>query len=97
MGVPRDVPDERYFWYQYATLFQNTTKPVVVVCDTLADMEAITAMAAAIAGGMDRLANFLTFCSTLNQQRPYNTLPQQRKNCSFVPGTAFRSPTPQHL
>ncbi len=58
MGVPRDVPDDRYFWYQYATLLQNSTKPIVVVCDTLADMEAITAMAAAVAGGMDRLSQF---------------------------------------
>ncbi|MAU01542.1 MAG: trimethylamine methyltransferase [Anaerolineaceae bacterium] len=58
MGVPRDVPDERYFWHQYATLLRNSRKPIVVVCDSLADMEAITAMAAAVAGGMDRLAQF---------------------------------------
>ncbi len=58
MGVPRDVPDGRYFWHQYATLLRNSTKPIVVVCDSLADMEAITAMAAAVAGGMDRLAQF---------------------------------------
>ncbi|MCA9921484.1 MAG: trimethylamine methyltransferase family protein, partial [Anaerolineales bacterium] len=58
MGVPRDVPEERYFWYQYATLLHNCTKPIVVVCDSLADMEAITAMAAAVAGGMDRLSQF---------------------------------------
>jgi trimethylamine--corrinoid protein Co-methyltransferase len=58
MGVPRDVPDERYFWHQYATLLRNCTKPIVVVCDSLADMEAITAMAAAVAGGMDRLSQF---------------------------------------
>lgn len=58
MGVPRDVPDGRYFWYQYATLLRNSSKPIVVVCDSLADMEAITAMAAAVAGGMDRLAQF---------------------------------------
>lgn len=58
MGVPRDVPDGRYFWHQYATLLQNTTKPIVVVCDTLADIKAITAMFAAVAGGMDRLSQF---------------------------------------
>lgn len=58
MGVPRDVPDEHYFKHQYATLLQNSTKPIVIVCDTLADMEAITAMAAAVAGGMDRLSQF---------------------------------------
>lgn len=58
MGVPRDVPQERYFWFQYATLLQNSTKPIVVVCDTLADMEAITAIFAAVAGGPERLAQF---------------------------------------
>ncbi|MFZ0545350.1 MAG: trimethylamine methyltransferase family protein [Candidatus Promineifilaceae bacterium] len=58
MGVPRDVPDDRYFWHQYATLLQNTTKPIVVVCDTLADLEAITAMFSAVAGGMDHLSQF---------------------------------------
>lgn len=58
MGVPRDVPEDRYFWHQYAALLQNTTKPIVIVCDTLADMEAITAMFAAVAGGMDRLSQF---------------------------------------
>ena len=58
MGVPRDVPDGRYFWHQYATLLRHNRKPIVVVCDSLADMEAITAIAAAVAGGMDRLAQF---------------------------------------
>lgn len=58
MGVPRDVPQERYFRHQYATLLCHTTKPIVVVCDSLADMEAITAMAAAVAGGMDRLSQY---------------------------------------
>ena len=56
MGIPRDVPAERYFRHQYATMLRHTTKPTVVVCDNLADMEAIAAMAAAAAGGMDRLA-----------------------------------------
>ena len=37
-------------------MLRHTTKPTVVVCDNLADMEAIAAMAAAAAGGMDRLA-----------------------------------------
>lgn len=56
MGIPRDVPPERYFRHQYATMLRHTTKPTVVVCDNLADMEAIAAMAAAAAGGMDALA-----------------------------------------
>ncbi len=58
LGVPRDVPGSRYFWHQYATLLQNTTKPIVVVCDTLADLEAITAMFSAVAGGLERLSQF---------------------------------------
>lgn len=58
MGVPHDVPDGRYFWHQYATLLRNSTKPLVVVCDSLADMEAITALAAAVAGGMECLSEF---------------------------------------
>jgi trimethylamine---corrinoid protein Co-methyltransferase len=56
MGIPRDVPPERYFRYQFATMLRHTTKPTVVVCDTPADMEAIAAMAAAAAGGLDQLA-----------------------------------------
>lgn len=58
VGVPRDVPDVTYFRPQFAALLRNTTKPIVVVCDTLADMEAITAMAAAAAGGMDKLVEY---------------------------------------
>jgi trimethylamine---corrinoid protein Co-methyltransferase len=64
MGVPVDVPGEFYFRYQYATLMRNTDKPMVVVCNDLADLEAITAMAAAAAGGVDRLKehpNFLVY------------------------------------
>jgi trimethylamine--corrinoid protein Co-methyltransferase len=39
-------------------MLRNTSKPIVVVCDTKADMEAITAMAAAAAGGMDKLVQY---------------------------------------
>ena len=56
-GVPRDVPPERYYRHQFATMIRNTTKPIVFVCDGLADIEAIGAMAAAVAGGMERLSN----------------------------------------
>jgi trimethylamine--corrinoid protein Co-methyltransferase len=61
MGVPDDVPSEFYYRYQYAELLRNTSKPMVVVCNNLADLEAITAMAAAVAGGMDRLERYPTF------------------------------------
>ena len=56
VGVPRDAPAETYFRHQYAAMLRNTTKPIVIVCNTRDDLEAITAMAAAAAGGMEELA-----------------------------------------
>jgi trimethylamine--corrinoid protein Co-methyltransferase len=61
MGVPNDVPSETYYRYQYATILRNTSKPMVVVCNDLADIESITAMAAAATGGLDWLERFPTF------------------------------------
>jgi trimethylamine--corrinoid protein Co-methyltransferase len=61
MGVPRDVPAEIYYRFQYATILKNTTKPMVVVCNDLADLEAITAMSAAAAGGAEALEQRPTF------------------------------------
>jgi trimethylamine---corrinoid protein Co-methyltransferase len=58
VGVPRDVAAESYFPHQFATLLRHAVKPIVVVCHTLADMEAITAMAAAAAGGTDNLSRY---------------------------------------
>jgi trimethylamine--corrinoid protein Co-methyltransferase len=55
MGVPRDIPTDTYFRHQFATILRYTTKPIVAVCGNLADMETITAMAAAVAGGAERL------------------------------------------
>jgi trimethylamine--corrinoid protein Co-methyltransferase len=55
MGVPRDVPSEVYYRYQYAALMRHTSKPIVVVCNDRADLEVITAMAAAAAGGSQQL------------------------------------------
>ncbi|MCL4303792.1 MAG: trimethylamine methyltransferase family protein [Anaerolineae bacterium] len=60
VGIPRDVPTERYFLDQFATMLRHTTKPIVFVCDGLADIEAIAAMAAAVAGGPERLAQHPT-------------------------------------
>lgn len=60
IGIPRDAPTERYFRYQFATMLRHTTKPIVVVCDNRADMEAIAAMAAAAAGGAERLERYPT-------------------------------------
>lgn len=57
-GVPRDVPEETYYRHQFATMLRHTSKPIVFVCNDLKDIEAIGAMAAAVAGGMERLAQF---------------------------------------
>jgi trimethylamine--corrinoid protein Co-methyltransferase len=58
VGVPRDAPEERSYRHQFATMIRNTTKPVVFVCDGLADIQAIAAMAAAVAGGMEKLSHY---------------------------------------
>jgi trimethylamine--corrinoid protein Co-methyltransferase len=58
VGVPVDAPSERTYLYQFATMVRNTTKPVVFVCDDLADIQAIGEMAAAVAGGMDKLTQY---------------------------------------
>ncbi len=61
VGVPRDVPTEGYYRHQFAAMIKNTTKPIVVVCDGREDIETIAHMAAAVAGGMDKLAQYPTF------------------------------------
>jgi len=52
VGIPRDVPPRRYFRHQFAAMLRNTVKPTVFVCNDLADIEAIAAIAATVAGGM---------------------------------------------
>jgi trimethylamine--corrinoid protein Co-methyltransferase len=57
MGIPADLETDNgsaYRW-QFAKMIENTTKPIVFVCDDRADCEAIAAMAAVPAGGMDGL------------------------------------------
>lgn len=56
IDIPRDVPTRFYYRHQFAAMIRNTVKPSVFVCNDLADIEAIAAMAAAVVGGMDRLA-----------------------------------------
>jgi trimethylamine--corrinoid protein Co-methyltransferase len=58
VGIPRDVPVKGHYRHQFAAMLRHTTKPIVFVCDGLADIETIAAMAAAAAGGMDRLAQY---------------------------------------
>jgi trimethylamine---corrinoid protein Co-methyltransferase len=55
MGIPVDLVDTNVYRHQFALLVEHTSKPIVFVCDDKADCEAIAAMAAAAAGGMDQL------------------------------------------
>ncbi len=55
MGIPSDVDTANVYRQQYALMLEHTTKPAVFVCDDRADCEAIAAMAAAAAGGMEQL------------------------------------------
>lgn len=60
VGIPTDAPKDRHYRHQFAAMVRHTTKPTVFVCDGLADIEAIGAIAAAAAGGMDKLAQYPT-------------------------------------
>ncbi len=55
MGIPPDVNGESPYRAQFALMLEHTTKPIVFVCDGLADCEAIVQMAAAAAGGLPAL------------------------------------------
>jgi trimethylamine--corrinoid protein Co-methyltransferase len=63
MGIPTDLMDDaragkgegNVYRQQFALMLEHTAKPIVLVCDDRADCEAITAMAAAAAGGMEQL------------------------------------------
>jgi len=55
MGIPSDLKTANAYRHQFALMLEHTTKPVVFVCDDRADCEAIAAMAAAAAGGMEQL------------------------------------------
>ncbi|MGA2639764.1 MAG: trimethylamine methyltransferase family protein [Spirochaetia bacterium] len=54
MGIPQDFAGNTYR-RQYATLIENSAKPVVFVCNDGADCRAIVAAAAVLAGGMEKL------------------------------------------
>lgn len=63
MGIPTDLRQEaaageeegNVYRHQFALMLEHTTKPVVFVCNDRADCEAIAAMAAAVAGGVEQL------------------------------------------
>jgi trimethylamine--corrinoid protein Co-methyltransferase len=63
MGIPagpsspsgQNLATANAYRQQFAWMLEHTIKPIVFVCDNRADCEAITAMAAAAAGGMAQL------------------------------------------
>jgi trimethylamine--corrinoid protein Co-methyltransferase len=55
MGIPAEPGAGNAYRHQFALMLEHTVKPIVFVCDGRADCEAIVAMAAAAAGGMDAL------------------------------------------
>lgn len=55
MGIPSDLDTTNTYRQQFALMLENTTKPIVFVCDDRSDCEAIVAMAAAASGGIDSL------------------------------------------
>jgi trimethylamine--corrinoid protein Co-methyltransferase len=55
MGIPSDLDTAQAYRQQFALMLEHTVKPIVFVCDGRADCEAIAAMAAAAAGGMEAL------------------------------------------
>ncbi len=55
MGIPADLGPSNVYRHQYALMLEHTVKPVVFVCEDRTDCEAIVAMAAEAAGGMEAL------------------------------------------
>lgn len=55
MGIPSDLNTDNPYRWQFAAMLENTTKPLVFVCDDSEDTAAIAAMASAAAGGWDKL------------------------------------------
>ncbi len=55
MGMLSDAGKVNHYREQFALMLQNTSKPLVFVCDDRADCEAIVAMASAASGGIERL------------------------------------------
>ena len=93
VGIPRDVPPERHYRHQFAAMLRNTTKPIVFVCDGLADIEAIGAMAAAAAGGMDKLCSIPHPIALFRTDDPaLSTRWKPSRNCSTALNIASRSP-----
>jgi trimethylamine--corrinoid protein Co-methyltransferase len=55
MGIPSDLEAVSPYRHQFALMLEHTTKPIVFISEGRADCEAIVAMAAAAAGGVEQL------------------------------------------
>jgi len=55
MGIPSELGKANVYRHQFALMLEHTSKPIVFVCDDRADCEAIVAMAAEAAGGLEQL------------------------------------------
>ena len=55
MGIPSDLEAISPYRHQFALMLEHTTKPIVFISEDRADCEAIAAMAATAAGGMEQL------------------------------------------
>ncbi|MBI4786570.1 MAG: trimethylamine methyltransferase family protein [Chloroflexi bacterium] len=55
MGIPSELATSNAYRQQFALMIEHTSKPIVFVCDDVADCEASTAMASAAAGGIEQL------------------------------------------
>jgi trimethylamine--corrinoid protein Co-methyltransferase len=55
MGIPSDLGAANVYRQQFALMLEHTSKPIVFVCDGRADCEAIAAMAASAASGLENL------------------------------------------
>ncbi len=55
MGIPSELANGSAYRLQFALMLAHTTKPLVFVCDDLADCECIVAMAESAAGGEQEL------------------------------------------
>jgi trimethylamine--corrinoid protein Co-methyltransferase len=55
MGIPTDLIRDKPYLEQFVLMIENTSKPIVFVCDDRADCEAIIAMATAASGSIEEL------------------------------------------
>lgn len=83
MGVPVDAPADRYYRHQFAAMLRHSSKPKVVVCNDLADIEAITAMAAAAAGGAEQLERYPHFLVYSEPSTPLQHSPEATDKLLF--------------